>query len=156
MEGITGGLIKTEDVKNKNYNPKLVGDKSEARVIAEFLDADMKVLIPFGDKERYDLVVDEGGDFVRVQCKTGRIKNSSFLFKTVSVNWNSKKCRDYKNQSDVFAVYLRENKKTYIFSVKNSPKIACLVRLTSGRGNNCNRHAEDHLFVPGKSLRDYP
>lgn len=154
MEEITGGKRETTKVE-KGYNPKAVGDKSEARIIADFLDADMTILIPFGDKERYDLVVDECGDFIRVQCKTGRIAKSSFTFKTSSINWNTKVCTSYKGHCDVFAVYIRETKKVYIFNVNKSPESTCTVRLVPGRGNRCNRHADDHIFIPGKSLKDY-
>jgi hypothetical protein len=29
------------------------------------------ILLPFGENTRYDLLIDEGDRFVRVQCKTG-------------------------------------------------------------------------------------
>ena len=43
------------------------------------------MLIPFGDNQRYDLVVEREGNFVRVQCKTGRVrKEGQILFNTCS------------------------------------------------------------------------
>lgn len=137
------------------YDPKGIGDKSEARIIAEFLDADMSILIPFGDRNRYDLLVDEKGKFIRVQCKTARLSGDKFIFKTESNNWNTGKRKSYDGDADIFAVFLRENKKVYIFNVKNVPKGYCNVRLTEDRGNNGKRFASEHEFTPGKPLLRY-
>jgi hypothetical protein len=49
---------------------KAADDIAEAVMLAEFLRAGFPVLLPFGDNRRYDLVVEAGGRFLRVQCKT--------------------------------------------------------------------------------------
>jgi len=49
---------------------KVTGDTTEAIILAEFLKAGFPVLIPFGENHRYDLVIEAGGRFLRVQCKT--------------------------------------------------------------------------------------
>jgi hypothetical protein len=49
---------------------KVAGDTTEAVVMAEFVKAGFPVLIPFGENHRYDLVIEAGGRFLRVQCKT--------------------------------------------------------------------------------------
>src|SRR5262249_30713483 len=51
-------------------NTKSIGEVSEAIILAEFLKAGFPVLLPFGDNQRYDMVVEVGGRFLRVQCKT--------------------------------------------------------------------------------------
>ena len=56
-------------------NSKDVGEISEGMVLAALLRARKIVLRPFGDNQRYDLVVDEDGTFVRIQCKTARLKD---------------------------------------------------------------------------------
>jgi len=140
--------------KSGDYNPKRIGEKSEAQVLARFLVADKVVLQPFGDNQRYDLVVDEDGDFIRVQCKTGALQDGSFLFPTCSTNWNTGKQRGYAGQADVFAVYVRELDQVYIFKVEGLPKKCCTVRLTPGQQRT--RRAENHLFDPAKPLRGYP
>lgn len=152
-----GLKAQTQPVRKGIYNPKEIGDKSEAMTLAEFVYQGRTVLQPFGDKERYDLVVDEDGDFIRIQCKTARLTGkNSFHFSTESVNWNTKTSRDYNGQADVFAVFLRETRKIYIFNVSNLPKRACNVRLSKDdAGYNAQRFAEDHLLIEGKSLRTY-
>jgi transposase-like protein len=139
-----------------DYDPKGIGDRSEARIMAEFLDAGMDILVPFGDRNRYDLVIDDSGKFIRIQCKTARLIGDKFVFKTESNNWNSGKRRGYVNEIEFFAVFLRENRKVYIFSPGNLPKGLCVIRLDkSNTGNNGTRFAEDYEFVKGKKFSDY-
>lgn len=115
-----GWEIKTSKI-DKDYNPKRTGDNSVIQIMACFSDDNRIILTPFGDNERYDLVIEENGKFIRVQCKTGRISLGKFDFSTSSTNWNTGKQADYKLQADIFAVYIRENKKVYIFKVENCP-----------------------------------
>ena len=132
--------------------PKMVGEKSEAQVLATFLLADKIVLQPFGDSQRYDLVVDEDGDFIRVQCKTAELRGGGFKFATSSRRWSGQR-RNYRDEADVFAVYLREAHQVFIFKVQDTPAVSCSVRLDAyGKW----RKSADHLFLPDRSLRDYP
>lgn len=141
------------------YDPKGIGQKSEAQIMACFLQHDMVVLNPFGDNERYDLVVDErvlSHKFVTVQCKTARYNGDSFQFNTCSNNWNKGTIKSYKGEVDVFAVYLRETKQVFIYDVNKCPNRSCTVRLVLLNGQRKKiRLAEENLFVPGKSLLDY-
>lgn len=138
-----------------SYNPKAIGEKSTAQIIALFLMADLVVLTPFGDNQRYDLVVEDKNIFIRVQCKTAQFLGDHFKFLTCSSNWKNTK-RSYKGNADVFAVYLRERHEVYIFNVNNAPNIVCTVRLLPCRQTKYVRMAQPHLFVPGKSLLVYP
>lgn len=149
-----GIVAKTAMVKSGDYNPKQIGEKTEAQILARFLMADLIVLHPYGDNQRYDLVVDESGKFIRVQCKTARYKGGRFVFSAQSTNWNSGKRRDYRGQCDVFAVFLRENEKVYIFNTDKCPTRECSVWIGGNRKDA--RMASNHEFVSGKSLMDYP
>lgn len=100
-----------------NTSPKIVGERSEGQILAVFLKAGKTVLIPFGDSQRYDLVLDEDGKFIRVQCKTGRIEKGCIVFNSCSVNWSTKVRRDYKGQADLFAIYVPETSQTYLLPV---------------------------------------
>ncbi len=51
------------------------GNVSEAYVVARLLELGFVVLVPIGNMERYDLVLHEKGKFIRVQVKTGRLRN---------------------------------------------------------------------------------
>jgi hypothetical protein len=100
-------------------NTKQKGDIAEGHVLAAFLKAGKTVLMPFGDRNRYDLVVDEGGKFIRVQVKHGRIRNGAVEFNTCSVSTDKGKIvqRDYHGEVDLFAVYCSANDKVYVVPV---------------------------------------
>jgi hypothetical protein len=49
---------------------KRTGDLTEAQVMTALLGAGYNVLVPWGDNQRYDLVMEKAGRFHRVQCKT--------------------------------------------------------------------------------------
>src|ERR1700722_1161700 len=61
-------------------NTKSLGDRSEAIVLAELIQACYKVWIPFGEDQRYDLILDDAGALSRVQVKTGRLRDGAILF----------------------------------------------------------------------------
>ncbi len=101
---------------------KAVGDVSEAVILAELLKLKKSVLVPFGERHRYDLVIDEGGRFLRVQCKTGRVLGDALKFNTYSVVRDSKTkkyVKRYYSEKDIdfYGVYCPENKKSYLIPV---------------------------------------
>lgn len=51
-------------------NSKQKGDETEAKLVHELIASGHSVSIPFGDNDKYDIVVDDGTDLHRVQCKT--------------------------------------------------------------------------------------
>jgi hypothetical protein len=46
------------------------GNAAQARILSEFVCRGFDVLTPFGGGQPYDLAVDLGDGFLRVQCKT--------------------------------------------------------------------------------------
>jgi hypothetical protein len=59
-----------------NY-PVDVGQRSEAAILAAFIERGFEVLMPWGTNHRCDVVLDLGDRFLRVQCKTGRLRNGA-------------------------------------------------------------------------------
>lgn len=115
-------------------NPKLLGEKSEARIIAALLHHDLRVLKPFGDSQRYDLVIDHDGRFVRVQCKTGRIIRGAIEFPTCSsYRHRGLGVKDYRGQADLFAVYCPDNGTTYLVPVDAVGVSKCRLRVEASR-----------------------
>lgn len=145
--------------KTGSYDPKGIGEQSESQILARFLKHGLTVLMPFGDNQRYDLVVDEDGDFIRVQCKTANLERDgrSFTFPTASSNWYRGTTRTYIGEVDVFAVYSREEDEVYIVKVDNAPRKSCRIRLRPPKANTGRRarQGRDHLFKPNRSLRSY-
>jgi hypothetical protein len=111
-------------------NPKLVGEKSEACIILALLRHDWPVLKPFGDSQRYDLVTERNGQFLRIQCKTGRLVDGAVSFPTCSsYRHRGLGTKDYRGQADLFAVYCPDNEKTYIVPVDDVGTRTCRLRV---------------------------
>jgi hypothetical protein len=105
-------------------HPKAIGDSSEAIVIARLVQAGKVVLLPFGENQRYDLVIDEGDHFVRVQCKTGRLKSGAIKFPTCGSTYHHPGNQGmvfyqhpYVGQIDAFGVYCPETDMAYLVPI---------------------------------------
>jgi hypothetical protein len=96
-----------------------VGDRTEAIVVAALIRRGYRVLRPVSANQRYDLVLDLGGEFLRVQCKTGRLRNGAIVFSTRSCrsNRNGTYVRSYTDQADVFVVHCPELDRIYAVPV---------------------------------------
>lgn len=141
------------------YDPKEIGERSEAQILAAFLRANKVVLKPFGDNQRYDLVVEEEGRFFRIQCKTGRIAkdDGSLEFSTCSSNWNTGERRQYKGQIELFAAYCRETDSIYLVPVEAVGRGGCRLRFKQTKNGQMKgiRFAEDYLYDGQKSLSEF-
>lgn len=110
----SGGI--TEGMRN----PKAIGENSEAQVLAALLRAEEVVLLPFGDSQRYDFVLDRRGVFWRLQVKTGRLRQGAVRFATASSGSTTdhRTRQTYKGAADFFAVYCPETDKVYLVPVE--------------------------------------
>ncbi|HYN91631.1 MAG TPA: group I intron-associated PD-(D/E)XK endonuclease [Thermoleophilaceae bacterium] len=100
-------------------HPVDVGQRTEAIILAELVKRGHTVLVPFGTNHRYDLVLDTGEQFVRVQCKTGRLRAGVVHFNTVSVRANTGRAftRPYNGEADLFLVYCPDTGRVYAVDV---------------------------------------
>ena len=64
-------------------HPVDVGTRSEAAILLRFIELGYDVLVPHGVNHRYDFVLDQGDRFLRIQCKTGRLRNGTISFSPV-------------------------------------------------------------------------
>jgi PD-(D/E)XK endonuclease len=98
----------------QSRNPKATGERSEGIVLGELMKLGKVVLFPFGNNQRYDLVIDEGdGRFVRVQVKTAWWENGCVCFKPCNVNAFTGKRTTYVGGADEFMVYSPHVDKVY-------------------------------------------
>ena len=127
---------------------KQKGDVSESQVLAHLIQQGYTVLIPFGENQRYDLVVeDEFNEFVRIQVKTGRIRNGSIRFATCSTDRHRRTRRGYKEDVDLFYVYCPDNDSIYRVPTNKVPEREASLRidpLKNGRIKDI-RWAKDFL-----------
>jgi hypothetical protein len=111
-------------------NHKTTGEISEANIIAALITKDWTVSTTFCDNKRYDLVAESPnapGKLLRVQCKTGRLKNGVIDFQCVSQARNYK--RDYHGQIDLFAVFCPETFRVYLVPIESCGVTHVLLRV---------------------------
>ncbi|HEU5380614.1 MAG TPA: group I intron-associated PD-(D/E)XK endonuclease [Ktedonobacteraceae bacterium] len=136
-------------------NHKAIGELSQAHIIAQLLEAGYRVLLPYGDNLRYDLVIEDAdGRFWRVQCKTGWLENNGALieFSTASTYYHTKAGRigygrkHYQGAVDYFAVYCPDIKKVYLVPIDHLPLTNAMLRLVpTANGQKKNiRWAKDY------------
>lgn len=128
-------------------NTKQIGDTAVAGVLARLLKKGYAILLPFGDSQRYDLVLDKDSQFFRVQCKSGRVRNGCIRFNSSSTEWYKKHHRrNYKGQVDYFGVYCPELDKTYLVPVNVVGETQGVLRITAPKNNQakyirwCNKY----------------
>lgn len=99
-------------------NTKTKGQITEATIALSLLKAGKTVLTPYGENQRYDIVIEEDGQFKTIQCKTGRLKGSSVKFNLYSVV-RSKVTKKYEkvkygSSVDYYGVFCPQNNKVYL------------------------------------------
>jgi hypothetical protein len=89
-------------------NTSHIGEISRTQIIAALARRRKRLLIPLADHLRYDLVIDDEGMFLRVQCKTGRLINGAVRFLTCSIDSRNKMGitirRSYLGEIEFFGV----------------------------------------------------
>jgi hypothetical protein len=102
------------------------GNLSESKVLTAFIQAGFIVSLPFGGAAPYDFIVDVGLRLLKVQVKTGRLRNGCVLFPRQRFSGHTGKGRSYaKGEIDIFAVYCPDNGTIYVLPLEGD--------LTEGR-----------------------
>jgi hypothetical protein len=96
-----------------------IGDRTEAVIIAALMRRGYRVLRPLSANQRYDLVLDLDGEFIRVQCKTGRLRRGAVVFSAHSCRSNTRRRyeRGYVDEADVFVVHCPATDRIYAVPV---------------------------------------
>lgn len=116
-------LVPVEPKKNTATK----GEASECAILARLIALGYKCLIPWGHDHRYDIAIDNDGEFVRIQCKTARFNavQGNLKFNTVityaRVGGKPHLRKGYKGEADYFGVYCPEIGKVYLVPVEEMP-----------------------------------
>lgn len=97
--------------------PHQKGDHTEAVVLGELKARGIPVSVPFGDNERYDLVIETPeGRHLRVQVKTGWIRDGVVQFRGDSQHTNAQgnKYKRYNDGIDCFVVYAHKIEQMFL------------------------------------------
>ena len=71
---------------------KYLGNLTELQCITRFYELDCPVSIPYGDSEKYDMIVDVNGNLYRLQCKHANPhmnENGEVEYLTIKTTWQS-------------------------------------------------------------------
>ena len=122
-------------------HPVDVGHRSEAAVFAQLVVRGYRILLPFGVNQRYDMVLDNDGDLLKAQINTGRLRNGAIEFSAVITqsNTNGTRRKFYTGEVDLFIVYCRENRRTYVIPANEVPQTGMYLRLDPPRNNQAKR-----------------
>lgn len=134
-------------------NTKDTGDQTEAMSIARLRGVGKTVLEPFGDNSKYDIVYENCGNFIKVQCRTARtIKDGDCLeFKCFTSGHNNTDGTYHntydKSEVDEYFVYSPDEDTLYVIKFDEAPKKAMTLRLESPEIDNPNiNFAEEYEF----------
>lgn len=131
----------------RRWNPKAVGQLSEAAVVYHLVRAGFELAKPLGDNARFDMIIEHGARLLRVQVKTGRLKDGAVQFPTCSSQIHRGRGRmTYHGQCELFAVYCPELDETYLVPVDGTGGRACNLRVrpTVNRQSRRIRWAADY------------
>jgi hypothetical protein len=120
-------------------HPVDVGARTEAYILAELARRGYRVLLPFGFNQRYDLVLEVDGAFLRAQCKTGRLRDGCVLFGAHSTCSNKKRnvIRDYKEDVELFIVHCAETERVYVIPIADVTRTQGTLRIDpTGNGQD--------------------
>jgi hypothetical protein len=131
---------------------KSVGDFSEVAALHALASAGYLVAIPFGENQRYDLIIEKEGILSRVQVKTGRLRRGSITFNCFSshLHRGGVACRRYTGEIEYFAVYCPETKETYLIPPGDVDVLRASLRVSPSRNRQVKgvRFASQYKVFP--------
>lgn len=101
-------------------HPKVIGERATLAVMLGLAMAGYRMALPFGENVRYDVVIDDGRDLARVQCKSGRLRQGAVRFKASSSYAHHRRRatpRDYLEDVDFFGVHCPETSGVYLIPI---------------------------------------
>ena len=131
-------------------NSKDVGDETEATIILELISHGFSVSLPFGDNDKYDIVVDDAGSLYRVQCKTAWRTNPE----TIRFNTHSQTTKDgeyhessYDGEIDAFVVRCPDTETLYWVDIERAARRKMTLRWTAAIDHPSINWAADYEFT---------
>lgn len=124
-------------------NPSQIGDITELKCQVFLIEHGWNVLLPIGNHQKYDLVIEKNNKFYRIQCKHAMPQETGFLVRTkyeVRENGKTKKKVYSKEDCDFFMTECYN--KFYIFPIFGT--IETRFWTVPSKQNNC-KQAKDFL-----------
>lgn len=128
------------------------GSLSEGIILAEALRCGFTVSVPWGNKARYDLILEIEGELIKIQCKTGKLVNDSIRVKLTSsyLTSSGSVMHGYTKQDvDYFAIYCPQNNKKYLLPISEvvgQKSINLRISQTNRNYMSGTKYADDYIF----------
>lgn len=96
-----------------------IGDLTEFEIATALMRTRKRLLRPLSAGLRYDLAIDNGdGTVVRVQCKTGILRNGYITFRVCNTDARRPRGVLYSGQIEAFGVYCPQNGRAYLVPIE--------------------------------------
>ena len=131
-------------------NTKDRGDETEARIIREFVANGYSVSVPFGDNDRYDLIIDDEGELYRIQCKTAwQNKDETIRFNTHTQTTKEGEYHEdtYHGKIDAFAVHYPGSGDVYWVDIHDATRQKMELRFEANIDHPSINWAHDYEFT---------
>lgn len=122
------------------------GNVSEAVVLSRYIKVGFLVSTPFGVGTPYDLVLDTGAELLRVQVKTGRVRNGAIEFETRRARSRTLRNSYKEGEVDYFAIYCPELDSVYVMKAREGVFGKLRVRPAGNNQQMFVKWAEDYTF----------
>jgi hypothetical protein len=119
-------------------NSKDKGNLAELAAAKKIISKDMSVAFPFGDNERYDLIIDNGQQLEKAQVRKASKRDNYIVFKCYSNHRSEgeiKRDTFEESEIDCFLVWYQEKEKIYKVPIEESPKTEMRLRLRRTENN---------------------
>jgi PD-(D/E)XK nuclease superfamily protein len=103
-------------IRPLSTHPVDVGHRSEAMILAALVARGFQVWLPWSTNHRYDFLLEVDACYLKIQCKTGRLRNGAVEFNAHSIRSNMKQVfrRSYVGEIDYFATYCPDTDGVYM------------------------------------------
>lgn len=132
-------------------NPKAKGELTQAIVVAALLKRGVSVSVPYGDNQRYDLILDVSGKLLKAQVKTSvydGVSGKIFFPVCSSYAHRGGKRKSYHGSVNCFLTYSPETRKVYMIPIKRVRTTSMTLRLRPSANNQSvgvNMASDFHL-----------
>ena len=97
-------------------NPSQIGQITELKCQTYLIEKGWNILIPIGNYQKYDLVIEKNGKFYRIQCKHATEQETGFLVRTkYDKRVNGKVIKETYTKEDIDYFMTEHKGKFYLF-----------------------------------------
>lgn len=130
-------------------HPVTKGILTEIKIAGKIIEKGWNLFKPLNSNTKIDFLLEKEDQFLRVQCKHGRVKDGVVRFNLSSYNPFMKEHKGYQGAIDLFIVWASEIDKYYMIPIQDfhaESKREASLRISAPKNNQCKkiRWAKDY------------